>query len=99
VTVVKPGETLIIRVPTDTPVSRLREYRDVLTATLDDYGSPFRALVLPAEGLGVAEAPHEHTWKPCPNCPNPEGPCACAGAPCCDQERAEVAAELEHGDA
>jgi hypothetical protein len=37
--------------------------------------------------------PHEHVWTACPDCPNRErGPCACSGVPCCDTDRAEIAA-------
>lgn len=36
---------------------------------------------------------HEHTWARCKNCPNPDQPCACAGAVCCDAELSESLAE------
>ena len=43
-------------------------------------------------GTGEPGAAHEHEWKRCPGCPNGDGPCACAGVPCCNAERAEAEA-------
>ena len=56
VTVVKPGETLIIRVPMDTHTYQIHEYQERADTVLADHGNPFRVFVLPAEELGVAEA-------------------------------------------
>lgn len=56
VTVVKPGETLIVRVPMNASMQQIHEYQDRANAVLEDHGNPFRVLVLPAEELGVAEA-------------------------------------------
>ena len=56
VTVVKPGETLIIRVPMNATMYQIHEYQERANAVLADHGNPFRVFVLPAEELGVAEA-------------------------------------------
>ena len=94
VTVVKPGETLVLRMGREWTPPQLREVADMVDAVIKYRELPFRALVVPADALGVAT--HEHEWTRCPNCPaGPDKPCACAGAPCCDQERAEIAAERE----
>ena len=57
VTVVKPGETLVIQAPDLTP-NQMREFSDWLNWRSDD-GTPilpFRTVVVPGTGLGVAEA-------------------------------------------
>jgi hypothetical protein len=56
VTVVKPGETLIIRgQPEWTPV-QVREVQDALNSIREDGNLPFRAIVVPGAELGVTEA-------------------------------------------
>ncbi len=51
VTVVRPGELLVIRVPYDTPVDEARAYQRVLEDAGEAWG--IRAVVVTAEGLGV----------------------------------------------
>jgi len=51
VTVVDPGETLVIRTETLSP-NQVRELADWLNAA----GLPFRTIVVPGEGLGVVGA-------------------------------------------
>lgn len=51
VTVVRPGEILVIRVPYDTPWEDARSYQKVLDAAREAWG--FRAVVVTAEELGV----------------------------------------------
>ena len=51
--VVRPGETLIIRVPMDVTPAQVHEYYACVRQRLNEMGSPFTALVLPAEELGV----------------------------------------------
>jgi hypothetical protein len=53
VTVVKPGETLIIRMHDNWTAAQMRELQDVL----DSRELPFRTVVVTAAELGVAEAP------------------------------------------
>jgi hypothetical protein len=57
VTVVKPGETLIVRVPSSLTPAQSREYQDAMDSAIDYWHLGFKALVLPAEGLGIVEAP------------------------------------------
>jgi hypothetical protein len=56
VTVVKPGEVLVVRVSPDCTPSQVREYQDSLNAVRAAGGITCEVLVLPAEELGVAEA-------------------------------------------
>lgn len=53
-TVVKPGETLIIRLPVETPPSRIAEYRAVLDEMRTTFG--LTAIVVAAAELGVVQA-------------------------------------------
>jgi hypothetical protein len=55
VTVVKPGETLIIRVSENMTPSQCREYQQAVDSGITHWDLGFRAMVLPAEGLGIAE--------------------------------------------
>jgi hypothetical protein len=55
VTVVKPGELLVIRVADFTP-QQLREYNDLVSCWLDGYAPGVRCLITLGEELGVAEA-------------------------------------------
>jgi hypothetical protein len=55
VTVVKPGETLIVRVPTDWTMAQVDQYVALCDKALERGGYAFRIVVLPAEGLGAAE--------------------------------------------
>jgi hypothetical protein len=59
VTVVKPGETLVIRVGSGWTPDQMREMQDSLNWGWDS-GTPywpFRVLVVPGEELGVAQVP------------------------------------------
>ena len=51
VTVVRPGEVLVIRVPYDTPWEKAASYQKVLDAAREAWG--FRAIVVTAEDFGV----------------------------------------------
>ena len=55
VTIIKPGETLIIRVPWKTTPTQVRELQDALTDGIEYTGAPFKVLVVPGDELGVAE--------------------------------------------
>ena len=55
VTVVKPGEHLILRVPWSTTPSQVRELQEVVNEMAGYLELPFRMLVLPGDELGVAE--------------------------------------------
>jgi hypothetical protein len=57
VTVVAPGETLIIRVLSSLTMQQVAEYQRSVNVALEYLGCPFKALVLPAEGLGIATGP------------------------------------------
>lgn len=57
VTVVKPGEVLVIRGLENWTVQQMREVQDVLNAMHGDGTVPFRSLIVPGAELGVAEAP------------------------------------------
>ena len=54
VTVVKPGEVLVIRAPGDWTPGQLREYAEHLEYYAGEMG--IRAMVVVGDGLGVAEA-------------------------------------------
>jgi len=54
VTVVKPGETLVIRLPLETPPNQTAEYRAVLDQMRDAFG--LTAVVVVADELGVMQA-------------------------------------------
>ena len=59
VTVVKPGETLVVRVGGEWTPAQMREMQDALNWGWDD-GTPywpFRTLIVYGEELGVAEVP------------------------------------------
>ena len=55
VTVVKPGETLIIRVPLTWTPTMVSDYNTTIQDVHEMMELPFRAMVVPAEGLAVAE--------------------------------------------
>ena len=55
VTVVKPGETLVIRTADLTP-NQMREWQDHFEREADSGYIPFRVLVVHGDGLGVVEA-------------------------------------------
>ena len=57
VTVVKPGETLIIRAHDWWTPSHVYEVQQVLNGLRDEWGLPWRAIIVPGAELGVAEAP------------------------------------------
>lgn len=57
VTVVKPGEVLVIRMWETWTVQQMREMQDVLNSMHEHGMVPFRSLVVPGAELGVAEAP------------------------------------------
>ena len=56
VTVVKPGETLVIRGDRDWTPNQMREVQDMLDAAVKWRELGFTVLVVPGEELGVAEA-------------------------------------------
>lgn len=56
-TIVKPGETLIIRMPVNMPDPVFAQYAQGVTQTLQQAG--VRAVVLRADQLAVAEAPND----------------------------------------
>ena len=55
VTVVKPGETLVIRVPWTTTPGQLRELQDAVDQAAGWLDLPFKTLILPGDQLAVAE--------------------------------------------
>lgn len=56
VTVVKPGETLVLRVPWGTSPNHLRELTDALNCEWEGEPLlPFRTVVVPGDGLGVVQ--------------------------------------------
>jgi hypothetical protein len=57
VTVVKPGETLIIRAWPEWTPNQVRELQEALNGIREDGDLPFRAIIVPGAELGVAEAP------------------------------------------
>lgn len=57
VTVVKPGETLVIRVSDLTP-NQMREYQQAIDQALEWRQLPFQCLVVYAEELGVVQPGH-----------------------------------------
>ena len=57
VTVVKPGETLIIRVPLTWTPTMVGNYNDTIQSVHEMMELPFKAMVVPAESLGIAEQP------------------------------------------
>jgi hypothetical protein len=56
VTVVKPGETLVVRVPVSTPPHVVRELQELADYAQQE-GMPFPVLIVVGEGLGIVEAP------------------------------------------
>lgn len=93
VTVVKPGETLVIRVPEGWTPEQVGEYQRYADYASDEGTIPFRVLVVTGEELGVAEAPASRcrrcagTGHTCENHPDmPWGGLCCdapAGARAC----------------
>jgi hypothetical protein len=57
ITVVKPGETLIVRVPWGTPARTVHQLGRSLHGRAQARGARFHTLVVPAESLGVGQAP------------------------------------------
>jgi len=55
VTVVKPGETLILRVPWSTTPTQVRDLQGALTGCTEHLEAPFKVLVVPGDELTVAE--------------------------------------------
>jgi hypothetical protein len=55
VTVVKPGEHLILRVPWSTTPTQVRELQDYVNDTAGLRDLPFNVLILPGDELAVAE--------------------------------------------
>lgn len=55
VTVVKPGETLVVQVPMETTPWQVRELQDALNAITEDRELGFTVLIVPGCTLGVAE--------------------------------------------
>ena len=58
VTVVKPGETLVIRGDRNWSPNQMREVQEMLEHMIQYLDLHFKALVVPGEELGVAEAAH-----------------------------------------
>lgn len=56
VTVVKPGEVLVIRVSEDMTPNQVREYQDMVDAGIKFWHLGIKAMVLRAQALGIAEA-------------------------------------------
>ena len=56
VTVVGPGETVILRVPWTTTPTQVRELQDFVNGTAEWLNLPFKTLILPGDELGVAES-------------------------------------------
>jgi len=54
VTVVAPGETLIVRISPDCTPAQVQEYQQRATEIAEHQGLGFKILVLPAEDLAVA---------------------------------------------
>jgi hypothetical protein len=54
-TVVKPGETLIVRVPADASPRHVHQLGQYVHARAEAMGAAFHTLVVPAESLGVGE--------------------------------------------
>jgi hypothetical protein len=65
VTVVRPGESLVIRLANLTPAHQ-REYQQWLNVMHDEGIMPFRAFVFPGDELGVMEAPAPQDPAPPP---------------------------------
>ena len=61
VTVVKPGETLTVRVPWDTKPAQVAEYQRYVNEAIENGYIPFRVLVLGGDELGVVQAPVRFT--------------------------------------
>jgi hypothetical protein len=76
VTVIKPGETLIVRVPWATPARTVYELGRVLHEQAEAAGAGFHTLVVPAAEIGAGEGPQE-TVHACP--PDGGGPMPCCG--------------------
>jgi hypothetical protein len=55
VTVVKPGETLVLRTGREWTPSQMREVQDMLDEFIKWRKLPFRAMVVPADDLAVAQ--------------------------------------------
>ena len=55
VTVVKPGETLILRVPWTVTPNQVRELQDFVNQTAEWLDLPFKTLILPGDALALAE--------------------------------------------
>jgi hypothetical protein len=55
VTVVKPGETLVVRVGFDLRPEQVRELQEVADALYSHRDFPFKVLVFPGEELAIAE--------------------------------------------
>ena len=57
VTVVKPGETLVVRVGFDITPMQVRELQDAADGMCEYRGLPFKVLVFPGDELAVTEQP------------------------------------------
>ena len=55
VTVVKPGEHLILRIPWSVTPTQVHELQDFATETAESLGLPFKVLILPGDGLAITE--------------------------------------------
>ena len=57
VTVVKPGEVLVIQMPWDLPAAAVYEFGERVHAVMQDMSPAIHTAVSPAVSLGVVEAP------------------------------------------
>jgi hypothetical protein len=87
VTVIKPGETLIVRVPWGTPARTVYELGRVLHDDVRANGAHFHTLVVPAAEIGVGEAPRGAAAEVTHACP-PDG--GDGLMPCCQQTPFEI---------
>ncbi len=56
VTVIAPGETLVVQVGEQLTATQVHEYQEALNWSHEDGGLPFRTLVVPGIGLGCVKA-------------------------------------------
>jgi hypothetical protein len=64
VTVVRPGETLVVRAYDWMTPQQMREVQNVFNAMHDDGFVPFRAWIVPGAELGVVETAPEGPFEP-----------------------------------
>ena len=57
VTVVRPGEVLVIQMPWDAPAEAIYQFGERVHAVMQDMSPSIHTAVIPAVSLGVVEAP------------------------------------------